>query len=105
MFKKKKRYGPPFVMLEKATLDSKEWKQLSPPEMLVYIYIKKNYNGRNNGAIVLRYSELKPIFAPATISKGLKGLAAKGWVERTKFGGICRYTNMFKLTGQHDRIR
>lgn len=102
---RKRKSGPPFVMLEKFTLQSEEWKKLSPSEMITYIYIKKNYNGGNNGEIPLKYSELKGILAPATISKALKGLITKEWVEKTKYGGLYRYYCLYKLTGKYDRIR
>ena len=87
------------------TLMSPKWKELATAEMIVYIYIKKNYNGGNNGAIPLKYRELKGIFAPATISKALKGLISKGWIEKTKHGGLYRYYCLYKLTCAYDRIR
>lgn len=97
--------GPPFVMLDRETLNSLKWKELSSSEMIIYIYIKKNYNGANNGEISFKYSELKSIFAPATISKSLKNLIDKGWIEKTRHGGMFRYYCLYKLTGKHDRIR
>lgn len=100
-----RRVGPPFVMLEKDTLNSLHWKALTRPEMVTYIYVKKNYNGSNNGSIPLKYSELTNIMSDATISKALKGLIGKGWIERTKHGGMFRYFCLYKLTGKHDRIR
>jgi len=103
--KRRGRKGPPFVMLEHCTLDSQEWQDLSHSEMLVYIYIKRNYNGSNNGEVPLTYSKLKKVFAPATLSSALKGLEAKGWIEKTRHGGLYRYYNLYKLTGKFDRIR
>jgi DNA-binding MarR family transcriptional regulator len=102
---KNKRKGPPFVMLEKATLNSTEWKELSHPEMITYIYIKKGYNGSNNGQIPFTYSDLKGVLAPATISKSLKGLICKGWVEKTQHGGLHRFYCLYRLTGKYDQIR
>lgn len=104
MSRKAKR-GAPFVMLERQTLVSTEWKNLSHSEMLTYIYLKKNYNGGNNGEIPLKYLELKEILAPATLSKALKGLENKGWIEKTRYGGLYRYYCLYKLTGKYDRIR
>lgn len=100
----KKRY-PPFVMLERAMLDSPEWKSLTQAEMIAYIYIKKNYNGGNNGKIPLKYVEMKGVCAPATLSKALKGLIKKGWIEKTQHGGLYRYFCLYELTGQFDVIR
>lgn len=94
-----------FVLLERQTLISPNWKALSHTEMVVYIYIKNNFNGSNNGSIPLKYSELKDIMAPATISKALKGLREKGWIEITQQGGLYRYFCLYKLTGKYDCIK
>lgn len=104
MGRKQNRY-PPFVMMERPTLESAEWKQLSHSEMISYLYIKKNFNGRNNGKIPMKYLETKDIFAPATFAKALKGLVRKGWVEKTDYGGLHRHYSLFKLTGKYDKIR
>lgn len=101
----RKKRGPPFVMLEKSTLHGQEWKGLSTPEMVTYIYIKEGYNGSNNGEIPFTYSRLKGVLAPATISKSLKSLINKGWVEKTRHGGLYRFYCLYKLTGKHDQIR
>jgi len=92
-------------MLERPTLDSVEWKQLTHAEMIAYVYVKKNFNGRNNGKIPLKYLDMKEIFAPATFSRALKGLREKGWIERTQFGGMFRFYCLYKLTGKYDKIR
>jgi len=97
--------GPPFVACEKATLESKEWKELSVSAKLIYIGVKKNHNGRNNGHIPFRYAEVKDQFSSRTIAKALKELIAKGWLERTKFGGLFRFYCEYGLTGRHDLIR
>jgi hypothetical protein len=102
---RRRRKGPKFVMLERATLRSQEWKSLSHSEMIAYIYVKYNYNGGNNGQIPLTYKELKGVLAPATLSEALKGLITKGWIEKTKHGGLYRYYCHYKLTGKYDRIR
>ena len=94
-----------FVLLERNTLMSPQWKDLTHTEMLAYIYVKNNYNGSNNEQIPLKYSELKGVMAPATLSKALKGLQSKGWIEKTKHGGLYRYFCLYKLTGQHDSIK
>ena len=42
-----------WVQLEHYLLDSPAWKGLTPNARIVYIEIKKRYNGRNNGMIAL----------------------------------------------------
>ena len=104
MGKRKNKY-PSFVMLERQVLESKEWKELTHSEMIAYIYLKKNFKGGNNGEIPLKYNELKGVLASATLSKALKGLIKKGWIEKTQHGGMYRYYCLYKLTGMYDRIR
>lgn len=98
-----RRHSRPFVMFDKEMLNSTNWKVLSHSEMVVYLYIKRNFNGSNNGEIPLKYAELKDIMAPATIKKALTGLEANGWIEKTKHGGLYRYYCLYKLTGRYDR--
>jgi hypothetical protein len=94
-----------FVLLERQTLISAQWKELTHAEMITYIYIKNNFNGGNNGNIPMKYSELKGVFAPATLSKALKGLERKEWIEKTRYGGLFRYYCLYKLTGKYDCIK
>ena len=105
---RKKHNGPPFVMLERVTLKSEEWKMLSLAEKLIYIKIKANYNGFNNGEIPFRYSEVRGeagFKSDATISKALKGVKKKGWIEITQYGGLHRFYCKYRLTGKYDRLR
>jgi DNA-binding MarR family transcriptional regulator len=94
-----------FVLLERQTLNSAHWQALTTSEMITYIYVKNNFNGGNNGQIPLKYVELKGFMAPATVSKALKGLQSKGWIEKTQHGGLYRYYCLYKLTGLHDAIK
>lgn len=92
-------------MLDKSLLKGPAWKELTHSEMVTYIHLKANHNGSNNGEIPFKYSEMKGIMAPDTISKALKGLIKKGWIEKTKYGGMFRYYCLYKLTGKYDVIR
>jgi hypothetical protein len=94
-----------FVMVPRKMLKLEEWKNLSPAAKILYIHLKTKYNGSNNGDIYLHYSELKGIrglSSHSTISKALKELQDKGWVEKTEMGGLYRHSNKFKLTGKVD---
>ena len=99
----RKSKGPPFVKLDRPLLDSDDWKSLSPTAQEVYIYIKRNFNGSNNGEISFKYKESKR--SPATTSKALKELICKDWIEKTRYGGLYRYYCLYKLTGRYDRLR
>ena len=99
----KRRRFPSFVALGRQMLKSKEWRQeLSYSEKILYIHLKYKYVGDNNGEIELHYSELEDFMSPATISKAFKGLLKKGWIEKTKQGGLYRFRNFYKLTGKYD---
>ncbi|MCK9554963.1 hypothetical protein M0R36_03995 [bacterium] len=98
----KKKKSAPFVMLNRRMIIGKDWFDLTNSEKITYVYLKRNYTGLNNGDIPLTYTQMRPVFKDHTFSKALKGLIKKGWIERTKkgglFGGMCRY----KLTGKFD---
>lgn len=102
--RRKKAKLPPFVALGRFMLRSKEWRGLSPKAKILYIHLKHKYVGHNNGDIELHYSELKDMMASSTISSAFKELEAKGWITPTKYGGLYRYVNKYKLTGKYDEI-
>ncbi len=100
----KRRKFPPFVALDRNMLKSVEWRKgLSSTEKVLYVHLKHKYVGINNGEICLHYSELKDMMAPATIWRAFKGLETKGWLERTKHGGLYRFVNHYRLTGTYDK--
>ena len=98
----KRHKCPPFVMLPREMLKSEPWRALSSKAMIVYIYLKSGFNGKNNGDISFKYLDYKWLFAPGTISKALKELESKGWIEKTKYGGMFRYFCAYQLTGKYD---
>jgi hypothetical protein len=104
-YKRRKFKAPPFVKLERALLDCKEWRELTRSEMVAYIYLKKAYNGGNNGGLEIIYEKVEDIFAAGTLSAALKGLVEKGWIEKTRYGGMYRYKCFYKLTEKYDKLR
>ncbi len=102
--KNKRKKINSFVMIDTEMLHSEEWKKLTHSEMITYIYIRSNYNGRNNGSVPLKYTELKGVLAPGTLSNALKGLINKKWVKKTKHGGMFRFSCLYKLTGRYDPL-
>ena len=100
----KRKYGH-FVGLSKKTLRCDSYKALSAAAKILYFYLKGKYNGSNNGEIALHYSELKEVVgikSSATVSNAFKELIEKGWVKKTKHGGLMRYQNKYELTWEHD---
>jgi len=101
-----------FLKMDREVLKSAQWKSLSPVEKSIYIDIKAEYNGGNNGDIPFHYSEHKGEYHPKDIAKVLGGpktgegsLITKGWLEKTMFGGRYRYKCFYKLTGKFDNIK
>lgn len=103
--RKRDRGHKSFVMLPRKMLRHQEWKMFNPAAKIIYIHLKGKYNGHNNGEIRLYYSELKGIkglSSPSTISKAFRELEIKGWIKRTKLGGLYKYFNDYELTGKVD---
>ena len=93
-------------MMPKAMLfNSKEWKDLSPAAKLIYLYLKGKFSPMINGRIRLYHSELKDIKGlknSGSRCKAFKELEWKGWIRRTKLGGLYRHFNEYELTGEFD---
>ena len=98
--------GSSFVALDrKLIFHSAEFRQLSPRAVTLYVYLKAKFNGINNGQIRFHYSELegvKGFGSPTTISKTFQELEGAGWIKRTHIGGLFRFQNDYRLTGQFD---
>ena len=104
MSKTKKGRSPAFVMLNRAMVKSESWYSLTSAERDVYIMLKANYNGKNNGEVRLTYKEMGVMMSRATFSKAIKGLIDKSWIEKTKQGGLTRWHSEYLLTGKHEPI-
>ena len=106
---KNNRDSPPHVRLERDLLfNNPECKNLSSSSKLLYLYLKASYNSFNNGEIILSYSLLKNtkgISSPKTISKAIRELEKKEWVEVTKRGGMYGNSNRYKLTWKYDGLK
>jgi hypothetical protein len=100
------KHGASFVALDRHLIvRCPEFRQLSPAAVTLYIYLKAKFNGANNGQIRFHYSELKGVKgfgSKETISRTFRELESKGWIKRTRIGGMYRYQNEYQLTGQFD---
>lgn len=100
---KRKTKLPPFVALSRQTLKSKEWREeLSSSAKVLYVQLKNKFVGDNNGELCLHYSELKGLMSKATAWRAFKQLQDKGWIEKSRQGGLYRFINKFTLTGKYD---
>ena len=97
-----------FLQIPRAFIHGRceEWKKLSGRAKLLYVYLKGCYNGSNNGEIHLHYSQLKGhrgISSSSAIADSIRELEKGEWIERTKFGGMHRFNNLYRLTWKYDR--
>lgn len=82
-----------------------EWLGFSPGARDIYCMLKAKYSGANNGQINLFYSELlkiKGLKSKRTIRSAFGELEEKGWIERTKPGGLLRHPTCYRLTWKFD---
>lgn len=91
------------VVIYWTTLECAEWKKLTSSEKVAYLYLRKKCMPGKNGSIALSYQDMKDVLSAKTFSRAIKGLIVKGWIERTKHGGMYRYYNLFKITWLYDR--
>ena len=84
---------------------SKSWADLSPSAKAIYVQMKGKYNVSNNGRIKLYFSEIrraKGLKGSKTVSKSFRELEMKGWIKRTKLGGMYGRANEYEITGKYD---
>lgn len=106
---KKSHRGPPglqHVGLERRLLGDPEFQKLSGSAKIRYLYIKRHYNGNNNGDIKAPYSEMKGkvrgCSSPEVISNADRELEEKGWIENVRRGGLMKYATRYRLTFKFD---
>lgn len=56
-YKRHKRGAPPFTMLYEWFQSSEAWASLKPGPRALYIEIKRNFNGANNGKLFLSHRD------------------------------------------------
>ena len=102
---RRKRGGLQHIGIERRTLREEHWRGLSVPAKIFYLHLKGRYNGANNGEIELTCKDMEGVVGCATkasYTKAWKELETKGWIKRTKYGGLYRHKNKYKLTFKYD---
>ena len=56
-YKQRKRGEPPFVMIYNAMADTPAWRSLKPAPRALYLEIKRQYRGHNNGRVLLSHRD------------------------------------------------
>jgi hypothetical protein len=78
---------------------------------VIYIELKRNYNGFNNGELIASYKFLrrKYGYGYGSISKAIKQLIEFRFIELVRKGELAGLSglkaNMYRLVGKHERIR
>jgi hypothetical protein len=101
----KKNKLPPFVAIYKALLKNPEWRNLPSSAKVLYVYMRGKFNAETLSEVSLAYSEVDDMFSTSTISKAFKELQDKGFIEKTKYGGlyggVCRYKFIGEFKDYH----
>ena len=85
-------------MVRKDLLKDKEWQKLSNSAKILYIYLRGKFNHKTLGEVTLAYSEVK-FMNSATVSRGFKLLQEKGFIEKTKKGGLFGGVTTYRFVG------
>jgi len=77
-----------FVALPYSMLESEAWKDLNPQAALIFIELKRRYNGGNNGEISLSCREAAEVAhcGKGTANKRLVELADHGFIKPNEKG-------------------
>lgn len=108
--KKKKPKSTPFILIEKTLLKSNEWAKLSSIARDLYLELKCNYNGYNNGQLIASYTYIRKKYGYGygTISKGFRELISNDFISQTQRGELAglfgKKANAYKLTGKYEKI-
>ena len=100
MARKKQKSPTPFIMVRKDLLKDKEWQELPNSAKILYIYLRGKFNHKTLSEVSLAYSEVK-FMNTSTISRGFKILQEKGFVEKTKKGGLFGGVTTYRFIGKY----
>lgn len=82
-------------MVRRDLLKDPEWRKLSSSAKILYIYLRSKFNYKTLSEVTLAYSEIEDFMSSKTISRAYKELGQKGFIEKTKhgglYGGVCAY--------------
>lgn len=90
----------PYIQIEKALLQSPEFRGLSSKAVKVYLLIAEKQNGRNASNLSLTYSEVKDHMASATFAKALKELKDKEIIHVMRPGGLEKGCTIYSIANK-----
>ena len=80
----------------KELFEDEHWRSLSAAAKIYYIHLKARYTGSNNGEIQLTHAAMKGVKGCSSrrkVSKAIKELKSKGWIEEDGVYGPFRFKN------------
>jgi len=88
-FNGKRGKTPPFVMLRKDIITSREWAELSHKAVKLLVDVLEQFNGHNNGDLCITMSVMrkKGWVSSGTLHAAKNELEKKGFLELTRQGG------------------
>ena len=82
-YKSRKRGQPKYVMLYHWIADTDAWRTMKPAPRALYFEIKRNYNGHNNGTVLLSYRDASKRLNVAynSVGKWFRELEERGFID------------------------
>lgn len=103
MARRKLKGFKPFVSIGKTKTFRKHFFELTPNAQSLYVRLKMEFNGRNNGELTLPYSQLKGYKSTRTIKHTFDELIDRGWIKRCRQGGLFGTSCRYQLTWTFDQ--
>jgi len=100
---KRSRRGPPFIKLDHPVFDSEAFQSLAHSSVRVLLSIMRRKNGSNGtdaAPIICPYECMNGSMSSATIARAIRELEEKGFIHRTKRGGLMKQPNLFTFSGE-----
>lgn len=91
-----------YLGLPHSMTKSDQWAALTNAEVRLLIDIGSQYKGHNNGDLCASFSVMKERGwrSKTTLTKALKGLIRKGYLELSRQGHLPNLANLYALTWQ-----
>jgi len=88
-------------MIRRDLLKAPEWRALSSSAKVIYIYLRSKFNHRTLSEVTLSYKEIKDLMAAETASNAFKELIDRGFIQKTKQGGLHGVVTTYKFVGNY----
>ena len=96
----KKQKG--FIMITRKLLNDPEFRALSGNSKTLYIYMRAKFNYKTLGEVTISYKEMADIMSSKAMSRAFKELITRGFIEKTKQGGLRGGLTKYTFIGEHN---